>query len=150
MQQQYPRGLRVLVCGGGNAAHVLAGSLSARGATTTLLSTFPGEADAIRLGLQGGPTATDHRGIAVNHWSLDRSGTNFGTLRGTPVSVASRVESAFTPSSATPAGSSFEYYDCIVLALPGKDLHFLSDCVELRIPRALCDFVRLSGTETEE
>ena len=112
----------------GNAAHVLVGQLSSRGALCSLLSTYPGEADAIRNGLSESPTEkkrTSDRGIVVKHWCLDRSGTNFGTLRGTPVSVASRVESAFTPTTTTPTTSSItttrdavEYYDCIIIALP--------------------------------
>lgn len=157
MQQQYPRGIRVLVCGGGNAAHVFAGQLSARGALTTMLSTFPGEADAIKLGLNGSPTAKKpavDRGIAVKNWPLDRSGSNFGTLRGTPISVASRVESAFTPSSSSTTDSiEYEYYDAIVLALPAfaHDSYLTSMAPYLasphptRPPTVLCAAVAQGG-----
>lgn len=157
MQQQYPRGIRVLVCGGGNAAHVFAGQLSARGALTTMLSTFPGEADAIKLGLNGSPSANQpavDRGIAVRNWPLDRSGSNFGTVRGTPISVASRVESAFTPSaSSTTDSMEYEYYDVIVLALPAcaHDRYLASMAPYLayphptRPPTVLCAAVAQGG-----
>jgi hypothetical protein len=165
--QQYPRGLRVLVCGGGNAAHVFAGQLSARGASTTLLSTYPGEADAIRLGLDGSADAgyRGKRGIAVKNWCLDRSGVNVGTLCGTPISVASRVESAFTPSSSSSSSSSssassadssssvYEYYDAIVLALPAfaHDTYltamapYLASSDPARAPTVLCAAVAQGG-----
>ena len=71
--------LRVLVCGGGNAAHVFLGELAARGHRTTLLSAYPGEASRLRAGCEANDGQVEVRG-----WSLDPSGENIGVIHGPP------------------------------------------------------------------
>ena len=76
--------LRVLVCGGGNAAHVFAGSLAARGHLPTLLTTYPKEADAIRKGCEA------NAGMEIRGWTT--RGASAQTIRGKPVAIVGSFE----------------------------------------------------------
>ena len=110
--------LSVLVCGGGNAAHVFGGQLAARHVNTCLLTTFPGEAERLSAGgLSDDHHDRSHLGsqralraphITVKNWPLDDSGTKFGILRGSPT-VCVSFEEAFRNTTR---------YDAIILALP--------------------------------
>lgn len=103
--------LRVLVCGGGNAAHVFLGELAARGHRPTLLSTFPGEAARLRAGCEANDGQVEVRG-----WSLDPSGENIGVMHGRPTSIVGSFAEAFAPRDTW--SSSVERYDLILLSLP--------------------------------
>ena len=83
--------LRVLVCGGGNAAHVFAGSLAARGHLPTLLTTYPKEADAIRKGCEA------NAGMEIRGWTT--RGASAQTIRGKPVAIVGSFEEAFCLAS---------------------------------------------------
>ena len=83
--------LRVLVCGGGNAAHVFAGSLAARGHLPTLLTTYPKEADAIRKGCEA------NAGMEIRGWTTRGASTQ--TIRGKPVAIVGSFEEAFCLAS---------------------------------------------------
>ena len=83
--------LRVLVCGGGNAAHVFAGSLAARGHLPTLLTTYPKEADAIRKGCEA------NAGMEIRGWTT--RGASAQTIRGKPVAIVGSFAEAFCLAS---------------------------------------------------
>ena len=99
--------LSVLVCDGGNAAHVFGGQLAARHVNTCLLTTFPGEAERLSAGgLSDDHHDRSHLGsqralraphITVKNWPLDDSGTKFGILRGSPTVCASFEEVNLSP-----------------------------------------------------
>ena len=96
--------LRVLVCGGGNAAHVLVGQLAARGHLATMLSTYPKEADCMRQGCD----AND--GVEVRGWGTKGA----ETIRGRPLSIVGTFAEAFS-SLRSPRGVR---YDVVLLAVP--------------------------------
>lgn len=108
MASQCPRALRVLICGGGNAAHVFLGELAARGHRPTLLSTWPAEAEKLAQNNLTGDGFVEVRG-----WEFD--GDKLGTMRGKPVSIVGSVAEAFAPRDSF---GDCERFDCVVLALP--------------------------------
>ena len=96
--------LRVLVCGGGNAAHVLVGQLSARGHCVTMLSTFPKEAQGIRKGCDA------NGGVEVRGWGVKGA----ETIKGRPAAIVSTFADAFA-SLRSRQGVRF---DLVILAVP--------------------------------
>ena len=102
-----PKLLRVLVCGGGNAAHVFAGSLAARGHLPTLLTTYPKEAEAIRKGCEA------NAGMEIRGWTT--RGASVQTIRGKPVAIVGSFEKAFCLE---PHSKRRVRYDLVVLAVP--------------------------------
>ena len=99
--------LRVLVCGGGNAAHVFAGSLAARGHLPTLLTTYPKEAEAIRKGCEA------NAGMEIRGWTT--RGASVQTIRGKPAAIVGSFEEAFCLA---PRSTRRVRYDLVVLAVP--------------------------------
>ena len=79
------------MCGGGNAAHVFAGSLAARGHLPTLLTTYPKEADAIRKGCEA------NAGMEIRGWTT--RGASAQTIRGKPVAIVGSFAEAFCLAS---------------------------------------------------
>jgi hypothetical protein len=111
--------LRVLVCGGGNAAHVFAGQLAARGHLPTLLTTYPNEAAAIRKGCEL------NSGMEIRGWTT--RGASVQTIRGRPAAIVGSFEEAFflapkgyhtTERDFITRSTSRARYDLVLLAVP--------------------------------
>ena len=111
--------LRVLVCGGGNAAHVFAVQLAARGHLPTLLTTYPNEAAAIREGCEL------NAGMEIRGWTT--RGASVQTIRGRPAAIVGSFEEAFflapkgyhtTERDFITRSTSRVRYDLVLLAVP--------------------------------